>query len=76
MKLFNAIQQTQSAAAVVQEEAKASRGTGKPSLPAPAVAPKGKGKKAAAQTSSLGKSSAGKDLSPHFLHELIVYLQH
>lgn len=59
VKLFNAIQQTQSAAAVVQEEAKASRGSGKPTLPAPAVAPKGKGKKAVPQPSSLSKSSAG-----------------
>ncbi|EIN14145.1 hypothetical protein PUNSTDRAFT_48975 [Punctularia strigosozonata HHB-11173 SS5] len=37
VKLFNAIQQSQAAAAVAEEEAKASRGTGKPSLPAPAL---------------------------------------
>jgi hypothetical protein len=46
VKLFNAIQQSQAAAAIADEEAKASRGTGKPALPAPTVdrIPKRKGK--------------------------------
>jgi len=37
VKLFNAIQNSQTAASISAEEAKAARGTGKPTLPAPAV---------------------------------------
>ncbi|KAH7928546.1 hypothetical protein BV22DRAFT_1103006 [Leucogyrophana mollusca] len=37
VKLFNTIQQSQAAAAVAAEETKASRGSGKPSLPAPSL---------------------------------------
>lgn len=37
MKLFNAIQQAQLAAQASQEEAKAMRGSGKPTLPAPVL---------------------------------------
>jgi hypothetical protein len=47
VKLFNAIQQSQSAASLAVEETKTSRGSGKPSLPAPSdksVKGKGKGK--------------------------------
>ncbi|KII93883.1 hypothetical protein PLICRDRAFT_102185 [Plicaturopsis crispa FD-325 SS-3] len=47
VKLFNAIQQSQTATAAAAEESKASRGTGKPSLPAPDLdkkLKKGKGK--------------------------------
>lgn len=46
VKLFNAIQQSQTAATVAVQEAKASRGSGKPSLPAPSLDKglKGKGK--------------------------------
>ncbi|EIW86799.1 hypothetical protein CONPUDRAFT_44036 [Coniophora puteana RWD-64-598 SS2] len=48
VKLFNAIQQSQTAAVKAAETDKASRGTGKPSLPAPSfdkqVRNKGKGK--------------------------------
>jgi len=46
VKLFNAIQQSQSAASLAVEETKASRGSGKPSLNAPSVDKivKGKGK--------------------------------
>ncbi|KAF8560284.1 hypothetical protein OG21DRAFT_1452215 [Imleria badia] len=45
VKLFNTIQQSQLAAALAEEEAKASRGTGKPSLPTPSLGRKDKGKK-------------------------------
>ncbi|EPQ60577.1 hypothetical protein GLOTRDRAFT_113176 [Gloeophyllum trabeum ATCC 11539] len=44
VKLFNAIQQTQAASAVAAEQAKANRGTGKPTLPAPDFSKKSKGK--------------------------------
>lgn len=42
VKLFNAIQQTQAAGATAQEQAKANRGSGKPTLPAPVMASKAK----------------------------------
>ncbi|KAF8140334.1 hypothetical protein EV363DRAFT_1312241 [Boletus edulis] len=45
VKLFNTIQQSQLAAAAAEEEARASRGTGKPSLPTPSLSKKDKGKK-------------------------------
>ncbi|KAF5312680.1 hypothetical protein D9619_003456 [Psilocybe cf. subviscida] len=45
VRLFNVIQQSQASAATATEEAKANRGTGKPSLPAPVIEPtKGKNK--------------------------------
>jgi hypothetical protein len=37
VKLFNAIQSSQTAASISAEEAKATRGTGKPTLPAPVI---------------------------------------
>ncbi|KAJ7630856.1 Rrp15p-domain-containing protein [Roridomyces roridus] len=37
VKLFNVIQQTQASATATAEETKASRGSGKPTLPAPAI---------------------------------------
>lgn len=37
VKLFNVIQQSQSAAVTAVEETKASRGSGKPTLPAPVI---------------------------------------
>jgi len=43
VKLFNVIQQSQVAASTVAENAKSSRGTGKPSLPAPEIGRKRKG---------------------------------
>jgi len=45
VKLFNTIQQSQVATAEAKKEAKASRGTGKPSLPTPSLGRKDKGKK-------------------------------
>ncbi|KAI0721375.1 Rrp15p-domain-containing protein [Cerioporus squamosus] len=42
VKLFNAIQQSQAANAAAAEELKAHRGTGKPTLPAPAILDKKK----------------------------------
>ena len=45
VKLFNVIQQAQSAAAAEKEEAKSHRGSGKPFLDAPSLDSKSKGKK-------------------------------
>lgn len=60
VKLFNTIQQSQLAAAAAEEEAKASRGAGKPSLPTPSLNRKDKGKKNDHKTniSGLEKQSA------------------
>ncbi|KAH8120286.1 CTLH/CRA C-terminal to lish motif domain-containing protein [Phellopilus nigrolimitatus] len=58
VKLFNAIQQTQIATAAVQEEAKAARGSGKPTLPAPVLDSKVKRKKTATSASALEKSES------------------
>ncbi|KDR84896.1 hypothetical protein GALMADRAFT_52697 [Galerina marginata CBS 339.88] len=44
VRLFNVIQQSQASASAATEDAKASRGTGKPSLPAPVMESKGKNK--------------------------------
>ncbi|KAF5355928.1 hypothetical protein D9756_004142 [Leucocoprinus leucothites] len=44
VKLFNAIQQSHTAAAAAEEEAKAGRGSGKPTLAAPSFGKKGKSK--------------------------------
>lgn len=44
VKLFNVIQQTQASATAASEDLKAQRGTGKPTLPAPAIESKGKNK--------------------------------
>ena len=45
VRLFNVIQQSQASAAAATEQAKANRGTGKPTLPAPVEEQKGKNKK-------------------------------
>lgn len=42
VKLFNAVQQTHTAAAAAEEEAKAGRGSGKPTLAAPSFEKRGK----------------------------------
>jgi hypothetical protein len=56
VKLFNAIQQSQQAAAQATEETKAARGSGKPSLPAPTVVdPKAKGKKGKHKDNLIGR---------------------
>ncbi|KAJ7706267.1 Rrp15p-domain-containing protein [Mycena rosella] len=44
VKLFNVIQQSQASASVAAEETKAARGSGKPTLPAPMIESKTKGK--------------------------------
>ncbi|KAJ7492703.1 Rrp15p-domain-containing protein [Mycena latifolia] len=44
VKLFNVIQQSQASASVAAEETKAARGSGKPTLPAPVIESKAKGK--------------------------------
>jgi len=65
VKLFNAIQQTQIAGAAVQEEAKATRGSGKPTLPAPATVDsklkKKKGRKALPSESVVSESTKSQD---------------
>ncbi|KAI5123626.1 hypothetical protein M0805_003440 [Coniferiporia weirii] len=71
VKLFNAIQQTQVAAAVSQEEAKAARGSGKPSLPAPVLDVKSKRKKNAAPAGPLGKSESNMALNKDVFLQMI-----
>lgn len=44
VRLFNVIQQSQASVTAATEDAKAQRGTGKPTLPAPTVESKGKNK--------------------------------
>jgi len=44
VKLFNAIQQSQASVSAEAEDAKAARGSGKPTLPAPTIEPTPKGK--------------------------------
>jgi hypothetical protein len=44
VKLFNAIQQSQASAAVADKELKSTRGSGKPTLPAPSFDKKSKQK--------------------------------
>ncbi|KAI0033412.1 CTLH/CRA C-terminal to lish motif domain-containing protein [Vararia minispora EC-137] len=61
VKLFNAIQQTQAAAAVAEEGAKASRGSGKPALLAPSLHKKSHGKQNGKDKNNIlgrGKGSA------------------
>ena len=54
VKLFNVIQQSQASASATVEKAKATRGTGKASLPAPSV-----DNKAQEKVKSKGKNSGG-----------------
>jgi len=64
VKLFNAIQQSQLAAAAAEEEAKAARGTGKPSLPTPSLSGINKAKRGQHKTGASGgekQSTADKD---------------
>ena len=56
VKLFNVIQQSQATAAAAEEDVKAQRGTGKPTLPAPSLA---KGKKKGQQKAVGGLSTDG-----------------
>ncbi|KAJ7092641.1 Rrp15p-domain-containing protein [Mycena epipterygia] len=56
VKLFNVIQQSQASATVAAEETKAARGSGKPTLPAPVIEGKGKGKK---KDNMLGRAKEG-----------------
>lgn len=74
VKLFNAIQQSQAAATVAAEETKASRGSGKPSLPAPST-DKGKGR-GKSKDNPIGRSSASElAISAAILAILIDFLQ-
>lgn len=60
VKLFNSIQQSQTAAALAEAEALEARGTGKPALPAPTLDNRDKGKRKNKQKDSLigrGKES-------------------
>ncbi len=58
VKLFNAIQQSQAANAAAAEELKAQRGTGKPTLPAPAILDKKK--KGKQKDNIVGSGKGGK----------------
>ena len=61
VKLFNAIQHSQATASAIAEEAKASRGSGKPTLPAPVISQKSKAKSKARDKDNMvgrGKESA------------------
>ena len=60
VKLFNVIQQSQTDASVAVEKTKAARGSGKPSLPAPTIPHKTKGKaKAKEKDNVLGRGKEG-----------------
>jgi hypothetical protein len=61
VKLFNAIQQSQHAAEEAADEAKAGRGSGKPSLPAPILDKKVKGNKKGKQKDNIiGRGKEGR----------------
>jgi len=72
VKLFNVIQQAQSATVEVQAETKASRGKGKPSLPAPkaddfGTKPKLTKKNATRKDNIIGRGKEGQSTQrPHF----------
>lgn len=55
VKLFNAIQQSQASAAVAENELKDSRGSGKPTLPAPSFDKKSKTRKGKNKDNPLGR---------------------
>lgn len=60
VKLFNAIQQSQASAAAAVEEGKASRGSGKPTLPAPSFDKNSKSsKKGKNKDNPLGRGKEG-----------------
>ncbi|KAG5730881.1 hypothetical protein E4T56_gene19930, partial [Termitomyces sp. T112] len=64
VKLFNVIQQSQAAATAATEESKATRGTGKPTLPAPVINNKTQSKKAKNKDNIIGRgkeSTVGKE---------------
>jgi len=59
VKLFNAIQQSQSAVATATEDSKKSRGSGKPSLPAPSFEKGNSKKKGKQKDNLLGRGKNG-----------------
>jgi hypothetical protein len=59
VKLFNAIQQSQSAVATTTEESKKSRGSGRPSLPAPSFEKGNSKKKGKQKDNLLGRGKEG-----------------
>ena len=62
VKLFNAIQQSQAASTAAAEELKTHRGTGKPTLPAPAILDrKKKGKQ---KDNIIGRGKEGNERVP------------
>jgi len=61
VKLFNAIQQSQASAAVVEKELKDSRGSGKPTLPAPSFDKKSKTRKGKNKDNPLGRGKESLD---------------
>ncbi|KAJ3549649.1 hypothetical protein NM688_g5157 [Phlebia brevispora] len=73
VKLFNVIQQSQSATTAAEEQIKAQRGTGKPTLPAPSLA---KDKKNSKQKGGITRASAdarvGQDDFLNRAHQLVI----
>lgn len=64
VKLFNVIQQSQSAVATATEESKKSRGSGKPSLPAPSFEKGNSKKKGKQKDNVLGRGKEGQHFVP------------
>lgn len=64
VKLFNVIQQSQSAVAIASEESKNSRGSGKPSLPAPSFEKGNSKKKGRQKDNLLGRGKDGWHIVP------------
>jgi len=63
VKLFNVIQQTQAASAAATDGLKALHGSGKPTLPAPRIDSKAKGKKSKQKDNLLGRKDKAVDLA-------------
>ena len=63
VKLFNVIAESQSATATATEETKKSRGSGKPSLPAPSFEKGGSKKKGKQKDNLLGRGKEGEHLT-------------
>lgn len=72
VKLFNTIQQSQANAAVAAEEVKTWRGSGRPTLPAPVINGKMKGKvKAKDKDNAIGRGKESKSFPAHPLSGML-----
>jgi hypothetical protein len=77
VKLFNAIQQSQASAAVAEKELKDSRGSGKPTLPAPSFDKKSKTRKGKNKDNPLGrgkecKRACTRHTAKEYLHDFCI----